>query len=154
MAYLLYPDSTSDLALLGGKARALAVLAAAHLPIPAWFVLSPAVLDASLTPAQLTQLNAAQDSAAALAVLAEVRLLPAIEAALGVALTQLCPTGAKLAVRSSALDEDATQHSFAGQLESFLNVEPLDVPAKILAVWRSAFSARVYAYRREHGLTL
>ena len=35
-----------------------------------------------------------------------------------------------VAVRSSASDEDGTEHSFAGQLESFLNVPPADVAAR------------------------
>jgi pyruvate,water dikinase len=57
-------------------------------------------------------------------------------------------------VRSSAGDEDCAQHSFAGQLESFLFVEPAEVPEKVAAVWRSAFSERILAYRREHGLSV
>ena len=55
-------------------------------------------------------------------------------------------------MRSSASDEDGEQCSFAGQLESFLNVAPGDVPDRVLAVWRSAFTERILAYRREHGL--
>lgn len=152
--YLLYPTTTADLSLLGGKARALAALVNADLPIPAWFVLSPEAFTASLSSEQRMQLADAQDSETALAVLADVRIEPEIEKALTAAVAQLCPSGAHLAVRSSAVDEDAAQHSFAGQLESFLQVAPAEVPAKVLAVWRSAFQARVYTYRREHGLPL
>lgn len=152
--YLLYPNLTNDLTLLGGKARALAALVNTDLPIPAWFVLSPEAFTASLSPEQRMQLADAQDSHAALAVLADISIPPEIEKALAAAVAELCPPGTKLAVRSSALDEDAAQHSFAGQLESFLNVAPADVPAKILAVWRSAFRERVYTYRRENGLPL
>jgi pyruvate,water dikinase len=152
--YLLYPTTTTDLALLGGKARALAALANAALPIPAWFALSPDAFTASLSPEQQAQLTEAPNSGAALAVLAEVSIQPELEKALIAAVTQLCPSGTPLAVRSSAVDEDAAQHSFAGQLESFLNVAPADVPAKVLAVWRSAFGERVYRYRREHDLPL
>lgn len=152
--YLLYPNTTTDLPLLGGKARALAALVNADLPIPAWFVLSPEAFTASLSPEQQARLADAQDSGAALAVLADVCILPALQNTLVAAVAQLCPPGAHLAIRSSAVDEDAAQHSFAGQLESFLNVAPADVPAKILAVWRSAFGERVYIYCREHGLPL
>ncbi|MEZ4861715.1 MAG: PEP/pyruvate-binding domain-containing protein [Caldilineaceae bacterium] len=152
--YLLDPTTTPDLALLGGKARALAALANADLPIPAWFALSPEAFTASLSPEQRGRLADVHDSGAALAVLADVRIQPELENALTAAVAQLCPPGAHLAVRSSAVDEDAAQHSFAGQLESFLQVAPADVPAKVLAVWRSAFQARVYTYRREHGLPL
>lgn len=153
-SYLLYPNPTTDLNRLGGKARALAALMDADLPIPAWFVLSPEAFTASLSPEQRVRLAEAQDSGAALALLADVSIQPALQNALAAAVAQLCPPGARLAVRSSAVDEDAAQYSFAGQLESFLNVTPADVPAKVLAVWRSAFQARVYTYRREHGLPL
>src|SRR5207302_1791211 len=59
-----------------------------------------------------------------------------------------------VAVRSSASDEDGVQHSFAGQLDSFLFVPAAEVPEKIAAVWRSGFSDRIVAYRREHSLCL
>jgi hypothetical protein len=52
------------------------------------------------------------------------------------------------------LDEDGQSHSFAGQLESFLNVRreaPID---KIRAVWRSGFSERIVLYRQQAGLAL
>lgn len=57
-----------------------------------------------------------------------------------------------VAVRSSASDEDGAEHSFAGQLESFLNVPVEEVVSKVEAVWRSGFSERLRAYRREQGL--
>ena len=57
-------------------------------------------------------------------------------------------------VRSSAMDEDGRQHSFAGQLDSFLFVSAQELGKKIADVWRSAFSVRVITYRREHGLSL
>ena len=60
--------------------------------------------------------------------------------------------GERLAVRSSACDEDGVQHSFAGQLASFLNVAPEDAAARVRDVWRSAFDERALRYRRERGL--
>ena len=68
------------------------------------------------------------------------------------ALAELCPAGEQVAVRSSALAEDGPLHSFAGQFESFLMVRPDDVPAKVAAIWQSAFSARVRAYCEQHRL--
>lgn len=62
------------------------------------------------------------------------------------------PGSALFAVRSSAGDEDGAEHSFAGQLESFLNVPAPEVPARIAAVRQSGFSERVRAYRAERGL--
>jgi pyruvate,water dikinase len=84
-----------------------------------------------------------------------VELSPALRAQLETALASLCADGARVAVRSSASDEDGAQHSFAGQLESVLEVPATgeEVAARVRQVWRSGFSARILAYRREHGLT-
>src|SRR5690606_25870875 len=57
-----------------------------------------------------------------------------------------------LAVRSSALDVDGRQHSFAGQFESYLYVKKEQVLERIKAVWRSVFSERVHAYRQANRL--
>lgn len=57
------------------------------------------------------------------------------------------------AVRSSAAGEDGTAFSFAGQFESYLRVEPDELAGRIDDVRRSAFSERVTAYRKHHGLS-
>lgn len=64
----------------------------------------------------------------------------------------IAPEARYFAVRSSALDEDGSEHSFAGQLDSFLFVPPERILEKIEAVRRSGFSERILAYRRERGL--
>jgi pyruvate,water dikinase len=81
-----------------------------------------------------------------------VSLAPSISEEIAEALRRIAP-GERVAVRSSACDEDGANFSFGGQLDSFLHVDPASVPEKILAVWQSGFSERVLAYRREHGLT-
>jgi phosphoenolpyruvate synthase/pyruvate phosphate dikinase len=60
--------------------------------------------------------------------------------------------GMTYAVRSSAVDEDGPQHSFAGQHDTYLNVHPDDVFHRVLDCYESAYSDRAKAYRREHGL--
>ncbi|MBO9617100.1 MAG: phosphoenolpyruvate synthase [Dyadobacter sp.] len=57
------------------------------------------------------------------------------------------------AVRSSATGEDGAAFSFAGQFESYLNVPPDELAARIADVRQSAFSDRVTAYRKHHGLS-
>ena len=58
-----------------------------------------------------------------------------------------------MAVRSSAVEEDSSSHSFAGMYDSVLDVRGLaDVLEAIKQVWSSTFSDRVLAYRRRHGL--
>jgi pyruvate,water dikinase len=58
-----------------------------------------------------------------------------------------------LAVRSSAVGEDSATTSFAGQLDSFLNVagEPA-LETALRATWASLFSQRVLLYARHHQL--
>ena len=155
MTYVIRAGETEERRDLGGKAAALAALHTAGLPIPPWFVVSPTAFTASLSQAQRDAFEdacARSDSAAVEAILATVQLDAQVSAELVQALASLCPHGEHVAVRSSALDEDSTRHSFAGQLDTFLFVPPEHVAAKVIAVWRSGFSERVLAYRREHGL--
>ena len=58
-----------------------------------------------------------------------------------------------VAVRSSALDEDGHDASFAGQHATYLNVWGVDaVLTAIEGVWRSAHGLTALAYRRDRGL--
>jgi len=52
----------------------------------------------------------------------------------------------KVAVRSSGADEDGAEKSFAGQFDTFLNVERGDLMNKITEVHNSAHNARVASY--------
>lgn len=60
--------------------------------------------------------------------------------------------GPSLAVRSSAAEEDGHQHSFAGQLESFLNVPPEAVAERVQKVRESVGSDRIQSYCKEKGI--
>lgn len=58
-----------------------------------------------------------------------------------------------VAVRSSAADEDSASLSFAGQMDSFLNLQ--DTKAFLDAVrhcWASLFGERAVLYRTQHGI--
>lgn len=55
--------------------------------------------------------------------------------------------GERLAVRSSAVGEDGTDRSAAGQFMSLMGVRPSDVPGAVGRVFRSAGSDRARAYR-------
>ena len=115
---------------IGGKAASLVRLADAGVSIPAWFAIRvpPMDLPIETLPVDLvTELDAA--------------------------LRRLAPGDARLAVRSSAREEDGVQHSFAGQYESYLYVSANDVATRVRDVWDAAANPRVDAYRRERGLT-
>jgi phosphoenolpyruvate synthase/pyruvate phosphate dikinase len=61
--------------------------------------------------------------------------------------------GAPLAVRSSAVDEDGKEASFAGQHLTLLNVATVDdVPAAVRDIWWSANSDSAITYRQRVGL--
>jgi pyruvate,water dikinase len=56
------------------------------------------------------------------------------------------------AVRSSAIGEDSSSTSFAGQHDTLLNVPGETVPSAVERVRESVNNPRVLAYRRKHGL--
>lgn len=60
---------------------------------------------------------------------------------------------APVAVRSSATAEDSPDLSFAGQLESFLDVRGTNaIVDAVVACWASAWTERAIAYRDHHGV--
>jgi phosphohistidine swiveling domain-containing protein len=121
---VIWPEDGASVETLGGKAGALASLRRSGVSIPPWFVVAP--------------------GAAAVA---------GWERDVAAALERLAPNGEPVAVRSSAAGEDGVEHSYAGQLESYLFVAAADVPARVRDVWQSARSTRVAAYRTERGIT-
>lgn len=119
-------------ALVGGKAASLSRLAAEH-RVPPGFVLTSKALGLAapeLARGVVPEPLRAQISAA--------------YAMLG---------GGRVAVRSSAIDEDGDAHSFAGQHETFLNIEGADAIAEaVVLCFASAFTARALDYRLHVGL--
>jgi pyruvate,water dikinase len=60
----------------------------------------------------------------------------------------------RVAVRTSAVDEDGVTASFAGQYDTYLNVVGVEAVAKaIVQCWASSRSVRVLEYRRRQGLS-
>jgi pyruvate,water dikinase len=137
---------------LGGKARALAELSIAGFNVPPGFVIEPQIFYKNLTPQQRSALESTSSAEAFQNILKNLKLKLKFQKKLLAELGKLSANGERFAVRSSAPDEDSAQHSFAGQLESFLFVSAGDVPRRVLDVWRSAFADRVCAYRRKNNL--
>ncbi|HEY2468857.1 MAG TPA: PEP/pyruvate-binding domain-containing protein [Terracidiphilus sp.] len=134
---------------MGGKASALSRLELAGLPVPAWFVVSPAAFVGSLSTEQ-EALWLSGDGRGLRDAIA------GLEASVDVA-KEICGAiatlkGTRFAVRSSAVDEDCARDSFAGQLASYLFVESWDVGRRVADVWRSGFSEQIVEYRRQRGL--
>ncbi len=153
MSWLLLPEAIEADSPVGGKARALAGLQRAELPIPPWLVVLPEAFAASLTPAQAAALHAAKDAGEVRAVVGAVAPSAPVAEAIRRAAADIAG-GGELAVRSSASGEDSAEHSFAGQLESYLFVRPEAAAEYVARVWRSGFGERLIAYRKEAGLPL
>ena len=154
MKWIIFPedmDTTASRTTMGGKAAALAEMSAAGLPVPPWFVVTPAAFTASLPPDAQKLFNGV-DATRIETVLTDLKPGNRLTADVSRALSRLCPNGETVAVRSSAVDEDGSQHSFAGQLSSYLFVSLNEVPERIADVWRSGYSPRVLAYRLERNL--
>ncbi len=168
-AALRWPDGLADAdrAQLGGKARSLADLATiAGVRVPPWFAVpADAFVDALAAAgvadaigAALAKLAAADDPRAAATacvdelapLLAQVTAPPALRDEVRAALARL--GGGPVAVRSSALDEDGADSSFAGQHDTFLFVDDAEVADAIARCWRSAFTERALFYRAFKGL--
>jgi phosphohistidine swiveling domain-containing protein len=128
-----------DSPLVGQKAATLASLKQAGFPIPDGVVLTTEALAHALTAAGL-------DDGATDADIEALRLPDELTQAIAIAVDRL--QGDRLAVRSSGVDEDLPDASYAGLYETVLNVPVADVAAAVRRCWASAFSDQVDAYRR------
>ena len=157
----------SDIGLVGGKNASLgemiAGLQGAGVKVPGGFATTAqaywVLLEANdLAPrmaAKLAELgddasNLAEVGAAVRRMILEAKLPPALIDAIGRAYREM---GApRVAVRSSATAEDLPEASFAGQLESFLNVRGSRALLEACRrCYASLFTDRAIVYRRTHG---
>jgi phosphohistidine swiveling domain-containing protein len=164
-AVLSAADLENHAEALGGKGARLAELERRDYPVPPWFAVSGRVYSALLAqPAIGEKVNrllaalatggpvddAGQDVAAALhAAEVDRSTWREIEDAYVSLFSDVTP----VAVRSSASVEDGPERSYAGQLESSLNVSGVpELQRAIRCCWASAFSPRALAYGRLHGI--
>jgi pyruvate, water dikinase len=118
-------EQAGDAQRFGGKAAALASALRAELPVPGGWALDHTLVDAI----------AAGDPDAARAVT-----------------TRLAHAPGPFAVRSSAIGEDGTSSSFAGQHLTRLGVAPEGVLAAVAAVRQSVHAPAALAYRARRGI--
>ncbi|MEU0504085.1 phosphoenolpyruvate synthase [Nocardia sp. NPDC005998] len=160
-----WTDPATFAALAGGKARGLYTLHNGGFRVPDWAVLGTDVFDRFLIEtdtdvdlaALVVKVTSSDDLATALAAGAELRaaivaapLPPTVLELIGDAYDRLGVSA--IAVRSSALVEDGLGHSYAGQFDSFLNVNGVDaVAGRVRDCWASAFSDRSIRYAFAHG---
>lgn len=131
--------SSNDARSAGAKAAHLGELLRAGFPVPEGFVL-PASVFARFMQAHGLDKNSSQAETAAAPLPGE--MTEALESAL------LALGEGPLAVRSSALAEDLPDASYAGQYETFLDVQGLEeLSQAVRNCWASAFDSRVAAYQ-------
>jgi pyruvate,water dikinase len=119
-------EEVSDTSVFGSKAVGLGEAVRAGLRVPPGFALSGPIVE---------------DVAAG-----DARAIETVAAALR-------PVGGPLAVRSSAVDEDGADASFAGQHLTLLNVPSADeLTSALREIWWSANSDSAITYRKRVGL--
>jgi len=72
----------------------------------------------------------------------------ALEGEIKLAVNSICEDGSPVAVRSSSREEDGTDISFAGQFDTYLNIEHDHVLSFVLKVARSGCSDHIDTYRK------
>ncbi len=154
----------ADLPLVGGKAFRLAMLKQHGLRVPPGLVLTTAFFEAQLQHAQLVPLWAGSPDVAvtneALIWLAEMLktrpLAKELSSALNQALDELFGQDVtrQFAVRSSAVDEDQRDHTFAGIHLTELGVPRSVLPIAITRCWASALDRPAIEYRQVHGMSI
>ncbi|MEK7617733.1 MAG: PEP/pyruvate-binding domain-containing protein [Patescibacteria group bacterium] len=150
--------SKSDSDMAGGKGASLGEMTKAGLPVPPGFVILATAFDefleASGLNSKITAIlkNFSQENAShkIRGLIEEAKITKDLEAEV---LNEFNQLKAKfVAVRSSATLEDNKTASWAGELETFLNVTKHDLTKSILKCWSSLFTPRAIFYRYEKKL--
>ncbi|HEV8447019.1 MAG TPA: PEP/pyruvate-binding domain-containing protein [Gemmatimonadaceae bacterium] len=152
-------SAATDESLVGAKACALGRLMRAGVAVPEGFVLTTGALDEHLRSAGEKQTTSTprrgdaeerRQRESLLGLPLGVELVEALRAN-GAGLLAL--GGEPVVVRSSAIGEDGAAESFAGQLESVLDVaDEEQLERAVRKVWASLWSERVVAYRAARGV--
>ena len=167
-AYILaLADARAILATVGGKGASLTRLAQAGLPVPdglhvttkayTQFVagndLQPRLL-AALAPVDVSQPTTLEAASRAIYDLfAAARMPKDIADAITHAYANLRDSQLPVAVRSSATAEDLPDFSFAGQQETFLNIQgAVAVQDAVKRCWASLWTPRAIGYRAQHHI--
>jgi len=153
-----------DASVAGGKGAALDRLVALAAPVPATGVVttdsyrafaSVPTIAAFLEALRSAPLPEPAEHAAARARVDEVFLSVALPSAVADAVDELVAEVAgpeRVAVRSSATAEDLGAASFAGQYESYLNVDAIDAHDAVRKVWASLWYPSPRSYRWFRGI--
>lgn len=158
----------NTLSLVGGKGANLGELVRADFPVPAGFCISVDAYKKAVTGLEekihlvldSVDWNKFDDVEEKAGQIRTMILQEAISTDLQVEIVEAYlrlsgkrqPGGALVAIRSSATAEDLPDASFAGQQDSYLNVQgEKDVLDNVKRCWASLWTARAMAYRKRQG---
>jgi pyruvate,water dikinase len=155
---------STDVDGVGGKAASLGELTAAGLPVPSGFVVTAGtyrefIEDAGIDEELFSAVNVDHEDTEALRdahehaheLIMETPIPDDVREGILAAYRSLGDGERFVAVRSSATAEDLPDASFAGQQETFLNVQADDLIERVKECWASLFSQRAIYYRNRQG---
>lgn len=145
----------------GGKAFNMALLSKNNLPVPEWFCVSSNAFEEFIeinnlkTQIQIDPNDLKKSSQSIETTITEAQLTPELQAEIRNALIQFQLQDCFVAVRSSGLDEDSADHSFAGQFSSYLFQKgETAIFDSLKKCWASGFSERALHYRLTNHLQI
>jgi phosphoenolpyruvate synthase/pyruvate phosphate dikinase len=148
----------NDVVLAGGKGASLGEMLRARLPVPPGFVVLTTAFERCVRDLDLPTGTEVRDDLAGAPGLCErlaalFRDMPIPdEVARQIEQSFGSLNAGYVAVRSSATSEDSSAHSWAGQLETYLNTSHEQLLSNIRRCWSSLFTPRAVAYRQMKGL--
>ena len=155
---------STDIDGVGGKAASLGELTAAGLPVPSGFVVTAGtyrefIEDAGIDDELFSAVDVDHEDTDALReahehaheLIMETPVPDGVREGILSAYRSLGDGERFVAVRSSATAEDLPDASFAGQQETFLNVQEDALIERVKECWASLFSQRAIYYRNRQG---
>ncbi len=151
---------------VGGKGWNLFRLQGFGFPVPRWCIISSALFDETLSPLRGAiesvvsgidfgkQVSVDEASAHIHALILKTDLTEEFRSETLRALSSIFGGATLFSVRSSVVGEDSIKHSFAGLMDSFLNVPAEEVADAMKQVWASSYSSRALAYRQKKGMSI
>ncbi len=156
--------SKADVAIAGGKGASLGEMTKAGIPVPSGFVVLASAFDRFLAESNLnveiesilhllkhTDVNAVDRASNEIRELILDEEMP-VDIGTEIMKRHTALRAPAVAVRSSATAEDSSVASWAGELESYLNVKKPDVLDSVKKCWSSLFTPRAIFYRYEKKL--
>lgn len=156
--------SKKDVASAGGKGASLGEMAGAGFPVPPGFVLLAGAFDKFLVEAEIAadieailktinhkDINSVDKTSAEIRrIILEEQIPQDLQKEIYQEFKKL--RAEFVAVRSSATAEDSKVASWAGELETYLNVTEKNLITSVKKCWASLFTPRAIFYRLEKGL--